>query len=152
MDEQVEVSKTIRNEVNEVKDDLSQIGFDIEAIQQMVAGLEGKIGLLEEKQDATNAGVWYLCQVAGGIKDGINARFFQEASEKLKISHPAQPEKRPVKGLEWFLESANEQKVTDLKPNTVTVDAEKPMKTAAAKSTAVHRSSRFSFRKEGLAL
>jgi uncharacterized protein (UPF0335 family) len=76
MDEQVEVSKTIRNEVNDVKDDLSQIGFDIEAIQQMVAGLEGKIELLENKQDVANTGIWYLCQVAGGIKDGINAKFF----------------------------------------------------------------------------
>jgi len=36
--------------VNDVKVDLSQIGFDIEAIQQMVAGLEGKIELLENKQ------------------------------------------------------------------------------------------------------
>jgi len=77
MDEQVEVSKAIRNEVNDVKVDLSQVGFDIEAIQQMVAGLEGKIELLENKQDVANTGIWYLCQVAGGIKDGINTNFFQ---------------------------------------------------------------------------
>ncbi|KAL6844725.1 hypothetical protein ACP4OV_025384 [Aristida adscensionis] len=174
MDEQVEVSKTIRNElapktfsvlpnaakelfkhllsVTEVKDDLSQIGFDIEAIQQMVAGLEGKIELLENKQDAANAGIWYLCQIAGGIKDGINAKFFQEASEKLKLSHPAHSENKSVKGLELFLESAKEQQVINTKPSIVSSDAEKPMKAAAVKGTAVHRSSRFSFRKEGLAL
>ncbi|KAK3133654.1 hypothetical protein QOZ80_6AG0539340 [Eleusine coracana subsp. coracana] len=152
MDEQVEVSKTIRNEVNEVKDDISQIGFDIEEILQMVSGLEGKIELLEEKQDMANAGIRYLCQFAGGIKDGINAKFFQEASEKPKLPHPAQPESKSVKGLEWFLESAKEQKETDTKPNTVTSDAEKPMKVTAVKSIAVHRSTKISFRKEGLAL
>ncbi|GJM98452.1 hypothetical protein PR202_ga15466 [Eleusine coracana subsp. coracana] len=152
MDEQVEVSKTIRNEVNEVKDDISQNGFDIEEILQMVSGLEGKIELLEEKQDMANAGIRYLCQFAGGIKDGINAKFFQEASEKPKLPHPAQPESEPVKGLEWFLESAKEQKETDTKPNTVTSDAKKPMKVTAVKSIAVHRSTKISFRKEGLAL
>jgi uncharacterized protein (UPF0335 family) len=152
MNEQVEVSKTIRNEVNDVKDDLSQIGFDIEEMLQMVAGLEGKIEFLEEKQDMANAGIRYLCQFAGGIKDGRNGKFFQEASEKPKLSHPAQPESKPVKGLEWFLESAKEQKVTDTIPSMVTSDAEKPMKITAVKSIAVHRSSKISFRKEGLAL
>lgn len=152
MDEQVEVSKAIRNEVNDVKDDLSQIGFDVESIQKMVAGLEGKIELLENKQDVANTGIWYLCQVAGGLKDGINTRFFQETSEKLKLSHSAQPENKPVKGLEFFSESTMEQKVADSKPIAVTVDAEKPEKTAAVMGTTVHRSIRFSYRNAGLAL
>jgi hypothetical protein len=55
-------------------------------------------------------------------------------------------------GLEWFLESGKEQKVTDTKPSMVTSDAEKPMKITAVKSIAVHQSSKISFRKEGLAL
>lgn len=29
------------------------------------------------EQDVANTGIWYLCQVAGGIKDGINTKFFQ---------------------------------------------------------------------------
>uniref|UniRef100_A0A0D9XEZ2 DUF1664 domain-containing protein n=1 Tax=Leersia perrieri TaxID=77586 RepID=A0A0D9XEZ2_9ORYZ len=155
MDEQVEVSKIIRNEVNDVKDDLSQIGFDIAAIQQMVAGLEGKIELLDNKQDATNAGVWYLCQIAGGLKDGISAKFFQEANEKLKLTELAQSETKKVKGLEFVLENTKEQKVIDTEPNSITkIDDEKPMKKVDGhvKSGAVHRCSRFSFRKEGLAL
>lgn len=152
MDEQVQVSKAIRNEVHDVKDDLSQIGFDIESIQQMVAGLEGKIELLENKQDVANTGIWYLCQVAGGLKDGINAKFFQEASEKLKLSHAIQPENKPVKGLEFFSESTKEQNVADSKPIAVTSDTEKPTKTVSANRSAVHRSIRFSFQKEGLAL
>jgi hypothetical protein len=45
-----------------------------------------------------------------------------------------------------------EQKVADSKPIAVTVDAEKPEKTAAVMGTTVHRSIRFSYRKAGLAL
>jgi len=28
-------------------------------------------------QDMTNSGLWYLCQVAGGFKDGLNAKLFK---------------------------------------------------------------------------
>lgn len=78
LEEQKETSKLIANDVHEVKSDLSQIGFDVEMIQQMVSGLEGKLELLESKQDMTNSGLWYLCQAAaGGIKDGLNAKLFQ---------------------------------------------------------------------------
>jgi len=155
MDEQVEMSKHIRNEVIDVKTDLSQIGFDVEAIQQMVAGLEEKIELLDNKQDAANAGIWYLCRMAGGIKEGINTKFFQEAEEKLKLLDLPQTEKKSAKGLELFLESTNEVKAIDSKPNTVAQnDAKKPTKAfdVPLKSTAVHRSNRVLFRKEGLAL
>ena len=57
MDEQKEISKLIKNEVFEVREDISQIGFDIDAIQKMVSGLEGKIKSLEDKQDFANAGL-----------------------------------------------------------------------------------------------
>ncbi|XP_047048682.1 uncharacterized protein LOC124653656 [Lolium rigidum] len=156
MDEQVEMSKHIRTEVIDVKTDLSQIGFDVEAIQQMVAGLEEKIELLDNKQDAANAGIWYLCRMAGGIKEGLNTKFFQEADEKLKLLDVAQTEKKSVKGLELFLESSTKEvKAIDSKPNTIAQnDAKKPMKTfdVPLKSAAVHRSNRVLFRKEGLAL
>ncbi|KAJ4976690.1 hypothetical protein NE237_001796 [Protea cynaroides] len=87
MDEQKEMSKLIMNEVGEVKLDLFQVGFDIETIQKMVTGLEGKIGLIESKQDVTNSGLWYLCQFAGGIKEGLNAKLFQDTSVKPPLEH-----------------------------------------------------------------
>ncbi|XP_077245276.1 uncharacterized protein LOC143885144 [Tasmannia lanceolata] len=65
LDEQKEMSKLIKNEVTDVRADLSQIGFDLGSLQNMVLGLDGKIGTLESKQDFANAGVWYLCQFAG---------------------------------------------------------------------------------------
>ncbi|KAB1208759.1 hypothetical protein CJ030_MR6G024795 [Morella rubra] len=43
-----------KQEVNEVKSNLSQIGFDVASIHQMLSGLEGKVELLESKQSASN--------------------------------------------------------------------------------------------------
>ncbi|KAF5195988.1 golgin family A protein [Thalictrum thalictroides] len=83
LEEQRETTKLVMNEVIGVKSDLSQIGYDVEIIQKMVSGLEGKIELIEGKQDVTNAGLWYLCHFAEGIKDGISDKLFQDTSAKL---------------------------------------------------------------------
>ncbi|KVH95180.1 Protein of unknown function DUF1664, partial [Cynara cardunculus var. scolymus] len=68
LDQQVEISKLIKSEVTDVRDDLSQIGYDLDSLNRMVSGLNGKIMTLEEKQDLTNLGVWYLCNKADGNK------------------------------------------------------------------------------------
>ncbi|KAJ4981031.1 hypothetical protein NE237_031868 [Protea cynaroides] len=107
MVEQKEVSKLIMNEVNGVKFDLSQIGFDIETIQNMVSGLEGKIGLIESKQDVTNSGLWYLCQSVGGIKEGHNAKLLQDGSVKPPPEHAplSYEEKSSLKGLQFIVDT-----------------------------------------------
>ncbi|KAL2938748.1 Alanine--tRNA ligase [Bienertia sinuspersici] len=80
--EQKEISGQILNDVTGVKSNISQIGSDIEFIREMVDGLdwhcpgavltdtdiftnivEGKLELLEGKQDLTNSGVYYLCKL-----------------------------------------------------------------------------------------
>ncbi|RWR80574.1 hypothetical protein CKAN_00922000 [Cinnamomum micranthum f. kanehirae] len=76
LDEQKEMSKLIKNEVTEVRADISQIGYDLETLQKLVNGLDGKICTLEDKQDFANAGVWYLCQYAG-VKDPKMAEYMQ---------------------------------------------------------------------------
>ncbi|PIA36933.1 hypothetical protein AQUCO_03200114v1 [Aquilegia coerulea] len=83
LEEQRETTKLVMNEVIGVKSDLFQIGYDVEIIQKMVSGLEGKIELIENKQDVTNSGLWYLCQFAEGIKDGINDKLIQDIGAKL---------------------------------------------------------------------
>ncbi|KAI8004953.1 hypothetical protein LOK49_LG08G00575 [Camellia lanceoleosa] len=57
LDEQVEISKLIKNEVIDVRGDLSQIGFDLDALQRMVSSL-----------DLANLGVLYLCNFVDGRK------------------------------------------------------------------------------------
>ncbi|BBG99933.1 Protein of unknown function D [Prunus dulcis] len=112
MEEQKEISELIANDVNEVKSNLSQIGFDVELIHQMVAGLEGKVELIESKQDATNSGLWYLCQVAEGFKDGLDAKPFQNVSAKLGKHSTMALEDKSLKGLQ-FLADTKEPSVTE---------------------------------------
>ncbi|KAK9052842.1 hypothetical protein SSX86_029472 [Deinandra increscens subsp. villosa] len=80
VDQQVEISKLIRSEVCDVRGDLSQIGYDLDSLNQMVSGLSGKMMTLEEKQDLTNLGVWYLCNKAEGTK------FSGKAQEQFKLA------------------------------------------------------------------
>ncbi|KAJ6841964.1 uncharacterized protein M6B38_303875 [Iris pallida] len=156
LDEQKEISKLIMGEVNEVRCDLSQIGFDIESIQNMVSGLEGRLGLLENKQDMGNAGIYYLCQVAGGFKDGINGKIFQEAAAKLQSSHPslAIAEDNSLKGLRYLADSIKSIEPEQLKTGTTGQKdlQEKPVTRTHPKTTTIHRSSGISVRKAGFAL
>eukprot|EP00252_Welwitschia_mirabilis_P027917 TRINITY_DN979_c0_g1_i1.p1 TRINITY_DN979_c0_g1~~TRINITY_DN979_c0_g1_i1.p1 ORF type:complete len:326 (-),score=93.00 TRINITY_DN979_c0_g1_i1:358-1335(-) len=108
LEDQKEMSKLIKNDVNEVREDLQQIGFDIDQIQRMVSGLEGKIGTLEDKQDFANAGVWYLCQFVGeGTKDGRMAKFLQNfQAGKPNTEQPAlTSEAKSLKGLQFIADT-----------------------------------------------
>lgn len=144
LDEQKETSMLIMNEVNGVNANLSQIGFDIESIQKMVSGLEGKIGLLENKQDVTNTGIWHLCQFAGGVKDGLNAKFFQDNSLKFQPTNSSltSSEDKSPKGLQFLTETPKPVDASALKTGTVLHKDfhEKPSDKVFPKMSAIHRS------------
>ncbi|KAG5522385.1 hypothetical protein RHGRI_034536 [Rhododendron griersonianum] len=57
LDDQLEISKLIKTEVTDVRDDLSQIGYDLDALQRMVSGL-----------DLANRGVLYLCNFVNRVE------------------------------------------------------------------------------------
>ncbi|XP_071736720.1 uncharacterized protein [Rutidosis leptorrhynchoides] len=105
IDEQKEISKLIADDVNDVKSNLNQIGCDINMIHQMVSGLEGKIDLIEGKQDMTNSGLYYLCQVAGGINEGVNAKHFQNIEGKIGEQSRITYEESSLKGLQFLTET-----------------------------------------------
>ncbi|XP_062152364.1 uncharacterized protein LOC133860771 [Alnus glutinosa] len=105
VEEQKETTKLIANNVNEVKSSISQIGFDVESICQMLSGLEVKVEQLESKQDMTNSGLWYLCQVAGGMKDGLNTELFQDVSSKVANHSTITFEEKSLKGLQFIAET-----------------------------------------------
>lgn len=115
IDEQKEISNLIANDVHDVKSNINQISYDIDAIHQMVVGLEGKIDLIEGKQDVTNSGLYYLCQVAGGIKDGINAKLFQDIEVKLGEQSKITYEDTSLKGLQFLTDTSD----SDLKDKPV---------------------------------
>ncbi|KAL8150991.1 hypothetical protein V2J09_020799 [Rumex salicifolius] len=107
VEEQKGISKLIAHDVNDVKHNLSDIGNDIEFIHQMITGLEGKLNLLEDKQDMTNSGLQYLCHVAGGIKNGLNVKLFQNV-ESNPADHPKITyTENPIKGLQSIVEPNN---------------------------------------------
>ncbi|KAK3038924.1 hypothetical protein RJ639_027552 [Escallonia herrerae] len=118
LDEQKETSKLIANDVNEAKASLNQIGYDIEIIHQMVSGMEGKLEVLEGKQDMTNSGLGYLCQAAGGIKDGRNATIVQDIGAKLIDQSTVTYEEQSLKGLQFIADSNESSAVEKLMINT----------------------------------
>ncbi|KAK9079581.1 hypothetical protein SSX86_001254 [Deinandra increscens subsp. villosa] len=66
LDEQVEISKSVKNEVADVHDNLYQLGYSLDSLKDMVAGMDGKIMSLEQKQEFARRGVQYLCNTFDG--------------------------------------------------------------------------------------
>lgn len=86
LDEQVQMSKAIKNEVMDVRDDVAQICGDLDVLHRMVSGLDGKILSLEQKQDLANMGVQYLCGIADGMKTSdLEARMRQLGSTTFGV-------------------------------------------------------------------
>ncbi|KAL3604934.1 hypothetical protein D5086_005793 [Populus alba] len=140
IEEQMETSKLIASDVDEMKSNLSQIGYDVESIHQMISGLEGKLELLESKQDTTNSGLWHLCQFAGGFKDGLGTKVYQDVGAKLANPSAMAYEERSLKGLQFIAETKESDKVEkpveNVKNDLDTCPAEK-VKTV---KTRIHRS------------
>lgn len=142
VDEQREISKHIANDVTEVRTNLNQIGCDIGLIHEMVSGLEGKLELLESKQDMTNSGLWYLCQVADNIKDDQSSKIIQDVGVKLIGNKTVVPESERTKGLQ-FIVGTDESSIL---PNTNSIaDGKDVAKIGAGKvlhstKTRIHRS------------
>ncbi|XP_061350903.1 uncharacterized protein LOC133295973 [Gastrolobium bilobum] len=101
LDEHNELSQLISDDVNGVKSNLSQIGCDVELIHKMISGLEGKLKLVEGKQDMTNSGLWYLCQFAEGINDGPDGKVFKVIEERTNHTTMTLGEKS-LEGLQFI--------------------------------------------------
>ncbi|XP_058194820.1 uncharacterized protein LOC131311393 isoform X2 [Rhododendron vialii] len=82
LDDQLEISKLIKTEVTDVRGDLSQIGYDLDALQRMVSGLDGKICSLADRQDLANRGVLYLCNFVNRVEVEMS----EVLQEQLKLS------------------------------------------------------------------
>lgn len=110
LDEQVEMSKLIRSEVTDVRGDLSQINYDLDELQRMVSGLDGKLLSMEAKQELANTGVLYLCSVVNGKRLKMPDRI----QEQLKVAGNSVPSLMGLKDVVDTLESANNNRlITD---------------------------------------
>lgn len=93
LDEQKEVTGAIKFEVSEVRENLAQMGLDIEGVQRLVEGLGSKIDTIEGKQDLTNAGVVYLCHFVQGLAGAQKPELLQAFPGKARL------ERSPSSGL-----------------------------------------------------
>ncbi|KAL5729773.1 hypothetical protein ACHQM5_002675 [Ranunculus cassubicifolius] len=142
LDEQKEITKLVMNEVVEVKSNLYQIGFDVDSIQKMVSGLEGKLDLLESKQDITNSGLWYLCQYAAGgtKKNEKNDKLLQDMTAKYTPERPTTLIADTTrKGLQ-FIADATKLGNEDKSEKSSTVPENRFTKRNFMHSTRIHRS------------
>ncbi|KAG5551649.1 hypothetical protein RHGRI_009916 [Rhododendron griersonianum] len=106
----------------------------------MLSGLEGKIELLDSKQDMTNAGLWYLCQFAGGAKDEMNNKLFQDVGAKLTDSS-MKYEEQSLKGLQFLTESNEPNAIEKSTINSQKIDvSDIPAKSVSTTKTRIHRS------------
>ncbi|KAL4578635.1 hypothetical protein LXL04_014762 [Taraxacum kok-saghyz] len=81
----------------------------MDSLNKMISGLNGKIMTLEEKQDTTNLGVWYLCNMADGNKlSGTAKEQFRLAGKSRKrIKNVDQETFGQVGGIRRFYPSMN---------------------------------------------
>ncbi|XP_073032509.1 uncharacterized protein [Primulina eburnea] len=140
LDEQREISKFISNDVGDVKSNLNQIGYDIGLIQETLSGLEGKIELLESKQDMTNSGLWYLCHVAGNIEDGRSSKIIQDVGAKLIDNSTILQEAERAKGLQFIIGDDEPNTVQKTSPGMDGKDANFPSKKMHSTNKRIHRS------------
>lgn len=140
VEEQKVISEQILGDVTDVKSNISQIGFDLESIRDMVNGLEGKLEVFESRQDLTNRGVWYLCQVAGGIKEGLNTSLLQDVVSELpppKVTC----EDNSLKGLQFIADSTITSALEKPITSTKTDDLDPTLvKNLSSVKTRIHRS------------
>ncbi|KAL6550477.1 hypothetical protein OROMI_020965 [Orobanche minor] len=135
LDEQVEISKLIRNEVNDVRGDVSQIGFDLDELQRMVSGLDGKLLSLEGKQELANAGVMYLCGIVNGRK--VKMPEMLQGEDQFKVAGNSTQTLMGLKEIADSVASANKllkngnaQDDSDMLNKTLTSDSIKQVLTA----------------------
>lgn len=104
MDEQKAISSEIKNEVIDARDKLTDIGYNLNSLQQLVWGLDGKVNAIETKQDFACAGVMYLCKFVEG-KDGNFANFLQDGPKTARRGFLGPTETRSLKGLQHITEA-----------------------------------------------
>ncbi|KAG6387566.1 hypothetical protein SASPL_152758 [Salvia splendens] len=92
--------------VSDAQADLSQIGFDLNDLHQIVSGLDGKLHSLEDKQEFANAGVMYLCSIVNGKRMAMPERI----QDQLKLPGNSM---QNLMGLRAIVDSPNSNLLTD---------------------------------------
>lgn len=112
LDEQKEISREIKNEVTDARGKITNIGFELNSLQELVCGLDGKINAIEYKQKFTCEGVMYLCQFVqengGGKPD-----FMQDVPKLTGKTRYTGSTDSVLKGIALAIESGNFDKTKE---------------------------------------
>eukprot|EP00249_Psilotum_nudum_P014542 c24876_g1_i1 orf=214-1185(+) len=61
LDQSIEMQEALKDQVEVVHCGVSRVGLEIETVQRLMEGLEGKIHRIESKQDIATKGIVFLC-------------------------------------------------------------------------------------------
>ncbi|ESR60925.1 hypothetical protein CICLE_v10018308mg [Citrus x clementina] len=117
------VSETLASTKRQLSKRLQNLDWKLQEqieTSKLIANDEGKLELLEGKQDMANSGLMYLCQVAGDVKNALTQPF-QEVSAQLPYHPSVRYEDNSLKGLQ-FLTEANESPVIEKSISTKKID------------------------------
>ncbi|XVF85993.1 hypothetical protein PTKIN_Ptkin17bG0165200 [Pterospermum kingtungense] len=98
MEVQKEISKSIKEDVEDACMNISNVQYDLDALQRVISGLDGKVDSLEYKQDVANVGIWYLCNMAG-YQNGKMAEVLQQLKFHSKSPNLLTNSGTPTKSL-----------------------------------------------------
>lgn len=112
LDEQKEISREIKSEVANASGKISNIGFELNSLQELVSGLDGKINAIEYKQKFTCDGVMYLCQFVHE-KGGGGPDFLKDAPKLTGKPRYAGSTDTVLKGIALAIESGNLDKTSN---------------------------------------
>eukprot|EP00250_Pteridium_aquilinum_P002036 c12244_g1_i1 orf=36-1178(+) len=144
LDEQKEITGAIKFEVSEVRENLAQMGMDIESVQRLVEGLGSKIDNIEGKQDLTNAGVVYLCQFVQGLAGAQKPELLQYSSGKARLERSASSGLRSsgLKELQYITEALQSERFSKSADGDTVSNATENIPEIITPGGAVHRTLR----------
>lgn len=89
LDECLDLTAGTRDEVSQLRGDMTVFSVDVESVHRAVQSLETKIGRIEEKQDFTTDGVRALCEFVQTMENGRTTASIQESPfSRPAIEHP----------------------------------------------------------------
>ncbi|XP_042459308.1 uncharacterized protein LOC122042965 [Zingiber officinale] len=105
LDEQKEISGEIKNQVIDVHGKVENIGFELNNLQQLLCGLNGRMSSIEVKQNLACTGVMYLCQFVEGKGGKIPDFLVDSPNNGGRRGFLGADEHKSLKGLQHIVEA-----------------------------------------------
>ncbi|XP_039116371.1 uncharacterized protein LOC120251790 isoform X2 [Dioscorea cayenensis subsp. rotundata] len=122
LDEQKEMSTGIKHEVSDACSKLETIDCELNTLQQLVRGLNGKVDAIEDKQEFASAGISYICnfisQRGAKLPDYLQLILQDMPKPSGRRFYLNCVESGGLKGLQYAAESVVSRNLDGLKTDT----------------------------------